>query len=266
MGNWLKKYMWFIVISVLLLLLPLLINLCYLWESSYNVLHAPSAWTTFWATYLAAIGSFTMVFMTWLTIKQNNAILKQNETQLKEIKYQWEEDHRPKIEIYLTKDSITNDRKIEVVNIGASPAENITFSIYKEFIDKAPINDTEKKELEKLGNTTSIFLFPNETMSFTLYEREYIPTGGNHSEIYTIAGAPVDKTIFSKFVEHLSKYGEIYINGTYNSKYEIKTSINANRTRCHYSSISKSIDNVSENILYLNRTMHNIGSKTKEEK
>ena len=71
MGNWFKKHMWFIVISVLLLLLPLLINLCYLWESSYNVLHAPSAWTTFWATYLAAIGSFLMIYFTWKTLKEN---------------------------------------------------------------------------------------------------------------------------------------------------------------------------------------------------
>ena len=270
MGNWLKKYMWFIVISVLLLLLPLLINLCYLWESSYNVLHAPSAWTTFWATYLAAIGSFTMVFMTWLTIKQNNAILKQNEIQLQEMKRQWEEDHRPKIEAYLIKGStIADKREIEFVNIGASPAEDFIFHLDSQFIDGAPIEENIKDALRKLGNTIPAFLFPHETLSFSLYEKEYVPAG-RFVEVYTIAHTSVDEPVFRSFVGYVSQYREIPIKGTYNKKYEIKTSVDANRTRYPYTSVSSSIDNVSNNIVGLNFALQRIeakvGVETKDKK
>ena len=50
-----KKTRWsqiVIVIVIVLLSLPLLINLCYCWESNCTILHSPSAWATFWATYL----------------------------------------------------------------------------------------------------------------------------------------------------------------------------------------------------------------------
>ena len=163
--EWIRKYWWIIIIG--LLILPLLINAGYLFESEYSILHAPSAWATFWATYLSAIASFVMVFATWWT-------LKQNKDQLKEMKRQWEEDHRPKIEAYLIKGSaIAGKREIEFVNIGASPAEGFIFHIDPQFIDGAPIEENVKDALRTLGNTIPAFLFPHETQSFSLYEKEY---------------------------------------------------------------------------------------------
>lgn len=266
--EWIKKYWWVIIIE--LLILPLLINAGYLFESDYSILHAPSAWATFWATYLAAIASFAMVFITWLTLKknkeQNDAILQQNKDQLDEMKRQWEEEHRPKIEAYLIKGSaIADKREIEFVNIGASPAEGFIFHIDPQFIDGAPIEENVKDALRKLGNAIPAFLFPHETLSFSLYEKEYVPAG-RFIEVYTIAGIPVGEPVFRSFVGYIAQYGEISIQGTYNNKYELETSVNANRTRHPYSSISKSIDNVSNNIIGLNFSMSEHGVKIKEEK
>lgn len=269
--KWIKTYWLILAMVVFLLILPLQINLCYRLESDCSELHAPSAWATFWATYLAAIASFAMVFITWLTLKknkeQNDAILQQNKDQLNEMKRQWEEDHRPKIEAYLIKGStIADKREIEFVNIGASPAEDIIFHLDSQFIDGAPIEEIAKDVLRKLGNATPAFLFPHETQSFSIYEKEYVPNAWKYGQIYTIAGVPVDEAEFRAFVGYVSQYGEISIKGDYNGRYDIDTSVNANRTRYPYSSISKSIDRVSDNIIRLNFSMSEHGVKIKEEK
>ena len=61
-----------IIIFILILsIMPLIINALYNWETNCKILHSPSPWTTFWATYLAAIASFGMVFITWWTMKQS---------------------------------------------------------------------------------------------------------------------------------------------------------------------------------------------------
>lgn len=266
MKEWLKKYWWAILI---ILALPVVINFILLIPAFSPIVGDNTHWLSFWASYLATIASFAMVFITWLTIKkskeQNDAILKQNKDQLDEMKRQWEEDHRPKIEAYLIKGStIADKREIEFVNIGASPAEDITFYVDSHFIDDAPIEEEVKDALRKLGNTMPAFLFPHETLSFSLYEKEYVPAG-RYIEVYTIASTPVDESVFRAFVGYISQYGEIPIKGTYNNKYEIKTSVDVNRTRYPYTSVSSSIDNVSNNIVGLNLALHRIETKVGEE-
>ncbi len=136
--DWLKKYWWLILVVVFLLFLPLLINLCYLWESNSTALHAPSDWATFWATYLAAIASFAMVLITWWTLKeskkQNDKILMQNQQQLDELKRQWEESNRPWLVFTFACKEKWWTLKIE--NIGNTIARNVRISLSDKFVDK----------------------------------------------------------------------------------------------------------------------------------
>ena len=70
-----------------------------------------------------------MVFITYKTLKQNNE-------QLDELKRQWEDEHRPRINI-----SIAIYRKalfIKIKNIGVGNATNIKLSFNKDFIMKLP--------------------------------------------------------------------------------------------------------------------------------
>jgi hypothetical protein len=131
MKEWLKKYWSILAMVVFLLVLPLLINLCYRLESDCSELHAPSAWATFWATYLAAIASFAMVFITWLTLKknkeQNDAILQQNKDQLNEMKRQWEEQNTPIVSCSLEKSS--ESLLVELHNTSQVPAHKIRVRI-----------------------------------------------------------------------------------------------------------------------------------------
>lgn len=265
----LKVVLGIVVFIVVICVIPYTINCLILKQTQFDIVGDGTHWLSFWASYLAAIASFAMVFITWLTLKkskeQNDAILKQNEDQLKEMKRQWEEDHRPKIEAYLIKGStIADKREIEFVNIGASPAEDFIFHLDSQFIDGAPIEEKAKEALRKLGNATPAFLFPHETLSFSLYEKEYVPAG-RFVEVYTIAHTSVDEPVFRSFEGYVSQYREIPIKGTYNKKYEIKTSVDANRTRYPYTSVSSSIDNVSNNIVGLNFALQRIEAKVGEE-
>lgn len=64
---------------------PVLVNTFSLFEARYEVLAKPSSWLLFWGTYLSALASFAMVFITWLTLrhyhKQQLFYIKQNEHQ-----------------------------------------------------------------------------------------------------------------------------------------------------------------------------------------
>ncbi len=111
--KWLKKYWSILAMVVFLLVLPLLINLCYRLESDCSELHAPSAWATFWATYLAAIASFAMIFFTWRT--------------LREMQRQWKEQNTPIVSCSLEKSS--DSLLVELHNTSQVPAHKIRVRI-----------------------------------------------------------------------------------------------------------------------------------------
>ena len=112
-----KKYWWVIIIG--LLILPLLINVGYLFETEYSILHAPSAWTTFWATYLSAIASFTMIYFTWRT--------------LREMQRQWSEANRARLTFAI----VVYDGVflLKITNCGTATAYNITVHFNIDFIE-----------------------------------------------------------------------------------------------------------------------------------
>lgn len=118
MTEWREKYHKIIIFLfiILLLCLPVLINYCYKWETDCKFLQSPSPWATFWATYLAAIASFAMVFVTWRT-------LRQNKNQLDELKSQWETQNKPIVSCSLAKSS--NNILIELHNTSQVSAHNV---------------------------------------------------------------------------------------------------------------------------------------------
>lgn len=135
--EWIKKYWWVIIIG--LLILPLLINAGYLFESEYSILHAPSAWTTFWATYLAAIASFIMIFFTWRT--------------LKEMQRQWKEQNTPIVSCTLEKGS--DHIIVELHNTSPVPVHKVGVRI---------TNNTGMKEIYRFDETCELL----EKMTFEI--------------------------------------------------------------------------------------------------
>lgn len=126
-NNW--KY---IVVGITIVLAPILLNFILLLQVGIPeqlIVGDSKSWLSFWGTYIGSIGTILMVFITYKTLKQNNE-------QLDELKRQWEEEHRPRINI-----SIAIYRKalfIKIKNIGVGNATDIKISFNKDFVDKLP--------------------------------------------------------------------------------------------------------------------------------
>ncbi len=208
-----------------------------------------------WIGIISALATSIMAIATFITIRQNKK-------QLKEMKRQWEEEHRPKIELYMTEGGVNaNKREIKLVNIGTTPARDVFLYIDNSWIKKIPLSDRVKNALSELGNAVPTFLFPNETQSFLLYKKEFEP--GKY--IYTIADVGVEEDEFNFFINIVSNFKDIPIKVTYNGKYDMEISVHVNRTRYSYSSINEAIDKVSNNIEVLNRMIHYYGVKINKE-
>lgn len=134
MMEWIKKYWLIILIVAVLLFLPLFVNLCYYWESDYTALHAPSAWATFWATYLSAIASFTMIYFTWKT--------------LKEMQRQWNETNRARLTFAIV--AYDGIFLLKITNCGTVTAYNIIVKFNNEFIN-THFSNFIKERLASLG-------------------------------------------------------------------------------------------------------------------
>lgn len=126
-NNW--KY---IVVGITIVLAPILLNFILLLQVGIPeqlIVGDSKSWLSFWGTYIGSIGTILMVFITYKTLKQNNE-------QLDELKRQWEDERRPRINI-----SIAIYRKalfIKIKNIGVGNATNIKLSFNKDFIMKLP--------------------------------------------------------------------------------------------------------------------------------
>lgn len=122
----------FIVVGIIIVLAPILLNFILLLQIGIPeqlIIGDSKLWLSFWGTYIGSIGTILMVFITYKTLKQNNE-------QLDELKRQWEDEHRPRINI-----SIAIYRKalfIKIKNIGVGNATNIKLSFNKDFIMKLP--------------------------------------------------------------------------------------------------------------------------------
>ncbi|WP_302289714.1 hypothetical protein [Alistipes finegoldii] len=157
-----KNTFWIVLVGVLIT--PLLLNILILQPSIWPVVggqNAETVWLGFWATYLGAIASFAMVYWTWQT-------LKQNKEQLNELKRQWDDEHKPKIDILPIYE---NDYVlIEIRNISKSYAKNIHFSIDPNYIESIPMLLKQDQEFYRTINNCFFSLMPLEKKRFLFFK------------------------------------------------------------------------------------------------
>ena len=129
---------------LLLISFPFVLNKIVILPSFTQIAGDETTWLSFWPMYLSAIASFAMVFASLYTLRksldehkvdrklQENMLL-QNKEQLNEIKRQWEEDNRARLNFSI----IINDGIIllKIKNIGRRNAYDIRLLISKDFIE-----------------------------------------------------------------------------------------------------------------------------------
>lgn len=153
----LKIFILLIITILFLSCLPIFINWISTKETSCELLWQPAIWTSFWSTYLSSIASFSMVVITWYT-------LRQNDKQLSII----EEANIPKLSC-----SIVRNREyiaLKVCNITSVLAPNVSIQI---------LNDTEykntmfEKYVETVLKDTQFYIQPHEEILIPLYITYY---------------------------------------------------------------------------------------------
>lgn len=111
---------WVVIFIAAIVLIPILLNWLIQWQSFFEFVGKDTDWLMFWVTYISAIASFAMVFITWRT-------LQQNKEQLNELKRQWEEQNKPKLFCSLEKSN--EDMLLILENISNSAATNVSIAI-----------------------------------------------------------------------------------------------------------------------------------------
>ena len=242
MRKLLKKYWWTLIviaIVIFLLFLPAFINWCYTKPAWHEILEIPKKWTVFWGTYLSAIASFAMVLITWKTLEQ--------------MKKQWEDEHRPLLEFYFIKGTLPMDKdkyhveghKIEVLNIGKSPATELNFSISQEIINCAK-DSAAKEALSKIGSDIQLSLLPNEARRFTICEKTINRVKQTQSMYsYYIADVEVNEIAYEDFAKQIEGLKAMHIKGTYSQgRYKIDIKIPITGIRNSHVSITEAIMNI----------------------
>lgn len=259
--NSLLKYLGtiiFVVLILFLLFFPFILNKLILSPQLFPYVGEGKDWLMFWATYISAIASFAMVFITWWT-------LRQNKNQLNEIKRQWEEENRPRLEIYFINDELkTKGLRIEVVNLGKSPAYDVKLFVDSVVISKAP-NHATKDSLETIGLSCNILL-SNESLIIGLCEENM---NLRYALDYTIGKIYVEAEQYSQFYTAVTSMETINVTGNYNSKYTINSKISPKNKRNRYKDICTITAEVRDAIIWANyknsetKSKHDMDKKTK---
>lgn len=122
-----RKYKLVISVTILSgLVFPFLLNCLVMVKTSFPVAGSPDTWIAFWPSYLSAIASFGMIALTILTLYYNNKTLSNNIEQLKELKRQWEEEHKPNLVV--SYNMIDNVAYLRLVNTSKAEIRNLTIS------------------------------------------------------------------------------------------------------------------------------------------
>lgn len=122
-----------IIFLVILIIVPFAINLFIQLPAQFDVVGEPVNWLMFWPTYISAAASFFMIYVTYLSLKQNRK-------QLDEMKRQWDYDHKKELVAYLVVHNkyfylcIKNTSIVPIINIHAS-ITHIPSGIHKPYAE-----------------------------------------------------------------------------------------------------------------------------------
>lgn len=194
-------------------------------------------------TAISAIVSLLMVIATFISLMMNNR-------QLKELKRQWKEEHRPVIQIYI----VVKDEHflVCVQNVGNAMAVNVRLH-FNEFFKETLIAKQMRDSFVE-----------DEELTFTIpaHDRKYfhlMPTKGFASISYSSTHEVISGSDFDKWVDaHIDD--KIFISCTYSSQDhsdEYYSEYSTSLKHC-FGHTALVIDNDTDAILEVNKTLNRI--------
>lgn len=190
-----------VIALIIIEILPAFINFAMLQPSFFPYVGEAKDWLGFWGSYLSAAAAAIMIIYTAYS-------LKLNEKTLIEMKREWEEDRKARLEFTI----VPNDLSfmIRIKNIGKLPAYNIQMEFNKEFIESLidkTIKDTYSKLMKK-----NFTLGAGESKYFYLS-----PIYSHHVDSYTIGKEYYCSSHVNKWLDGF-RHKLIVIDAHYNDK------------------------------------------------
>lgn len=239
--GFLWKY-WVVIFIAAIVLIPILLNWVIQWQSFFEFVGKDTDWLMFWVTYISAIASFAMVFITWQT-------LKQSQVQLKELQYQFNETNRARLIFYITiQDAII---VLRIENIGNRIADNINIKFNQDFIDKLPFGSIRETFLE-LQN--SPFCISHHTC-----KNCFISAVAKDNQIHVFKDGQLSSTEMALLTKELQNV-RIRITGNYCNQYDIDEDISINDFVRKFVYFDDGLNKISKNLKEINKL---IGKVTK---
>lgn len=201
MSKWIKKYWWALLIAVVAITAPFIINWAILQPQKFEVVGDGTHWLGFWATYISAIASFTMVFITWRTLRQ--------------MQLQWNEEQRARLVFSI--DAMQGIYVLKIRNIGKSDAYKISIKFNDDYI-KCILADSIRETYEKL-----------QAHSFSLESEKtrylYISnTNSSKASTHNYGKQSFSNMEVNDWIEN-NKDQEIIITGAYCERYQINETL-----------------------------------------
>lgn len=139
-----KKFI--IILTLMLFVVPAVLNFILQLPPFVDIIGSAETWLSFWASFIGAMASFAMIWMTYLS-------LKQNQSQLDEIKRQWEEEHRP----FLSCRVIVYKKAffLQIFNPSNFDAHNVFISFGKDLLDNL---DDKYKDMYVNTSANPVFI------------------------------------------------------------------------------------------------------------
>ena len=182
-----KALIVFVVISVIVIIIvPVLLNFILLIPSPTKIIGDANVWLSFFASFIGAVASFGMIFFTYQS-------LMQNQQQLEELKRQWDESQRARLQFKVIK--YRDGYYLEVHNCGKEDAYNVNVHINDDFLD-ALKNNGNREYIECISDAS------------------FYVSAGKSVFYYFGLSAPLDH-------DDIVKSKHLILNGSYNDRYSL---------------------------------------------
>lgn len=186
--------------------------------------------STFWTAF-SAIATFVMTIATFLT-------LIQSKRQLKEMKSQWDESIRPRIEISLVTPPFAIPQgsiAIMLKNIGGSTAEINSVKILGDFFQR--LDNELLTEKYKCFSNRKIYLATNES---TCLDVSFV---GAKNGGYTLNGQGVKKEVIEHLYKHLQDI-DVHVQCNYSTNYVVDRILNTSTIKPYIRDIQYELSDI----------------------
>lgn len=213
---------------------------------------------TVW-TALTAIGTIAMAIATFCTLRQNDKLIQENKNELEELKKQWYEENRPKLEISLVRATNTHEfgsTFLQILNYGKGVANNVQISFDESFIAEI-INEALRQHLTAIQNKI-LKILPNRSILI-----EFCCFQDNRSnQGYSLCGNEITYIQKNEIIDFLKKPFRVSVQyGNNNMQYTQSNELSQTNLSARETSIQEELSYIQMQLALFRTNLNSVENK-----